>query len=383
MKILQVIPSLSPLTGGPVERVRQESLALVAKGNVVEVVSLDSPDEPWLAEFPVQAHAVGPGVGFYGYTQRLVPWLAAHANRFDLVVVHGLWQYAGLGTWRALRHGPPYVVFAHGMLDPYFRIEYPLKHIKKCVYWLLAEHRVLGDARAVLFTCEEERRLARKAFWPYRLREQVVPFGTTAPPDEPEAQRAAFAARFPELQGKNLLIFLGRIHPKKGCDLLLEAFAATQTEHDLHLVMAGPDQVGWQVTLQQQAERVGIADRITWTGMLEGDLKWGALRAARVFSLPSHQENFGISVAEAMACEVPVLISHAVNIWPEIVADGAGLAGPDDTEGTVATLRAWLALSEDVRKTMRANAKQCFQRRFDIEVSIGEFASVLAGPRNA
>jgi len=141
-------------------------------------------------------------------------------------VVHGLWQHPGVAARRALRAaGVPYFVYPHGMLDPWFRHEYPLKHAKKCLYWWLAQHAVLRDAAAVLFTCEEERRLARESFWPYRVREAVVNYGTTLPAGVRPEQRDAFLAAFPALRGQRLLLFLGRIHEKKGCDLLIDAFA--------------------------------------------------------------------------------------------------------------------------------------------------------------
>jgi len=99
--------------------------------------------------------------------------------------------------------------------------------------------------------------------------------------------------------------------------------------------------------------------------MLAGDLKWGAFRAADVFALPSHQENFGIAVAEALACGLPVLISDKVNIWREIETDGAGIVEKDDELGTVRALRKWFALTEGERRQMRINSRRCFEGRFE------------------
>lgn len=139
--------------------------------------------------------------------------------------------------------------------------------------------------------------------------------GTATPAGDSQAQRQIFLDHFPQLDNKRLLLFLSRIHVKKGCDLLIEAFAEVASDDSLHLVIAGPDQIGWQADLQKQAKQLGIEQKITWTGMLSGDLKWGAFHATEAFLLPSHQENFGFVVAEALACEVPVLISNKVNIW--------------------------------------------------------------------
>ena len=101
--------------------------------------------------------------------------------------------------------------------------------------------------------------------------------------------------------------------------------------------------------------------------MLSGDLKWGAFYASEMFCLPSHQENFGVAVAEALACGRPAFISDKVNIWREVVADGAGMVEPDTPEGTERLLARWLAASPSEVEQMRANARRCFEHRFRIE----------------
>src|SRR5579872_2229101 len=114
----------------------------------------------------------------------------------------------------------------------------------------------------------------------------------------------------------------------------------------VHLVIAGPDECGWQAELERLAAQLAIAHRITFTGPLYGDLKWGALRAAEAIALPSHIENFGITVAEALACGIPALVSKGVNIWREIEADGAGLVADAGLESTVSVLERWLAMPD-------------------------------------
>ena len=369
-RLLHVIASARLEAGGPIEGVRQRARALRELGCETELVCLDAPDEVDAEAIGMPVHALGPSRGSYRANGRIVPWLREHAHRFDAVTVHGIWQQHDLAAWRALRRGPvPYFVFPHGMLDPWFKRTYPLKHLKKCLYWPW-QHRVLADARAVLFTCEEERLLARRSFRPYRVREAVVQYGTAAPEGDPEAQREGFLQAFPQARGRRLLLFLSRIHPKKGCDLLLDAWAeAARSRPDWLLAMAGPDQVGWQAELQARAERLGVADRVLWTGMLKGDLKWGAYRSAEAFVLPSHQENFGIAVAEALACSLPVLITDKVNIWREIDGDGCGLVGPDDAEGVRGLLERFFALAPEEAAAMGRRARETFDRRFEIRAS--------------
>ncbi len=361
------------------EAVLNTGRACVERGHRVEIVTLDDPAAAFLADYPLPVHALGPSKGGYGYNARYVPWLRAHAADYDAVVVNGLWQYHAFGAWRALSGGSvPYVVYTHGMLDPYFKQAYPLKHLKKWLYWPWADYRLLRDAQAVLFTCEEERRLARQTFALYRARESVVAFGTARPPADATRLREAFLYRHPHLRGKRLLLFLSRIHVKKGCDLLLEAFARVAAgDPSLHLVIAGPDQHGWMPTLQARAEGLGVTDRITWPGMLQGDMKWGAFHAASAYLLPSHQENFGIAVAEALGCGVPVLISDRVNIWREISAAGAGFVASDTADGTTETLARWLALPPSEQAAMRARARALFDERFTVDAMAESLLAVV------
>ena len=338
---------------------------LEALGHIVEVLTLDDPGDGFIGRFGLPIHATGPSRGVYGYNARFVPWLAQHSRQYDAVIVNGLWRYHAYGTWRALRGSRiPYYVYPHGMLDPWFKSTYPLKHLKKWLYWPWADYRVLRDARAVLFTCEEERVLARNSFWLYQAEERVVAFGTGAPPKDGEAKREQFLAAHPALRGRKILLFLGRIHPKKGCDLLIRAFAAAESEPTVHLVIAGPDPTGWVPALKELVAELGIGERVSWPGLLQNEMKWGAFHAAAAFALPSHQENFGIAVAEALACGVPVLISNKVNIWREIAAAGAGWVDADSELGARNVLTAWLAMDDADRRRMSARARDLFARQF-------------------
>lgn len=380
LKILHVIRSINPVGGGPIEGVKQLASVLAHWGHHVEIASLDSPGVSFLKDFPLAVHPLGPSHFKYGFSYRMIPWLHENAYHYDAVIINGLWQYHSFATWRALRNtSTPYVVFTHGMLDPWFKRTYPFKHLKKWMYWPWAEYRVLRDASAVFFTCEEERLLARQSFWLYRCNEIVTKYGTAGPTGNPQIQKSAFYAKFPKLQDKRLLLFMGRVHPKKGCDLLLKAFARTiSANSDYHLVMAGPDQVGWQTKLFAQAAQLDIAERVTWTGMIAGDLKWGAFHAAEAFILPSHQENFGIVVAEAMACGLPPLISNKINIWREIQSDRAGIVANDDLEGTCSLLSSWLQMSNAEKQTMSRRARICFEERFEITKATESLIAILS-----
>lgn len=375
MRFLHCISTLDPAGGGPREALRLRLLALTALGHESEVACLDAKNAPWLAgQFPALVHALGPPRwGNYRYSSQWRPWVQANHSRFDAVIINGLWQYNGFGTRRALPQGFPYFVFPHGMLDPWFKRHYPFKHLKKWLYWPWADYRMLRDARAVCFTSEQERLLARESFWLYRCNQVVVNYGTAGPTGDVGQQQARLAERFPHLRGKRCLLFLGRVHEKKGPGLLFQAFAEVlarlppETTQGVHLVLAGPNDHAYGRQMADLAVRLGLQDRVTWTGMIEGDLKWGAFHAAEAFILPSHQENFGIAVAEALACGVPVLISDQVNIWREIAEDRAGFVASDDIPGTASLITRWLETPPAEWLAMKKRAKQCYQSRFTIE----------------
>lgn len=371
LKILHVIASVNPRGGGPIEGISQMAEAYRSSGNTVEICSLDNPTDEWVRQCPITCHAMGPSfIGNYRYAPRAFEWLRAHRRNYNLIVVNGIWQYHGFAVWRALRGtDTPYVVFTHGMLDPWFKRTYPVKHLKKWLFWPWADYRMLRDAQAVCFTCEEERRLAAESFWLYRAKGVVVPYGTNPPPAAAASQRAAFLAQHPQLATTRNILFLGRVQEKKGADLVIQAFArllSRQPEalRDVRLVMAGPHDHAYGAGLKALSEGLGLQDHVVWTGMVRGDLKWGAFRSAEAFVLASHQENFGIAVAEALACGVPVLISRQVNIWREIEQAGAGLVDDDTVDGAERLLERWLDMSGGQRAAMAAAAEPLFRARF-------------------
>lgn len=377
MRILHVIASVDPHGGGPIEGIKQRGAWLIQQGHQVEVASLDDPTAPCVHNFPLPVHALGPSWGVYGYSTRLRPWLRQRLAHFDHVVVSGLWQFHGWAVMHeSTAQGRGYHVFVHGMLDPWFNEAYPFKRLKKLIYWRIAEHHVVARATKVLFTSEVERQRARRSFRPYTVRESVVAYGTRPPPQDKAAYRARFHDAHIGLSGCHLLLFLGRLHEKKGCDLLLQAFAAIARDHPkARLLIAGSGEM--EVPLRALADRLGIAHLVVWLGMVQGDAKWAAFHAADVFVLPSHQENFGIAVAEALGCGLPVLISDRVNICHEVEASGAGFVAPDTLEGTKNNLVRWLSMPLALRAGMSHAARLSFAARFSVEAMGKSLLDVL------
>lgn len=378
MRILHVNPTADPSYGGPIAWTLAASRELNSLGHSSEIVTVDDPTAECLRGLDVTVHALGPGNSI-GYSQKLNGWMATNLQNYDFVVNHAIFDYCCYASWRALKGNRHLLVtFPHGMLDPYFNKISILKTIKKYLFWPWAIYPQLRDAAVTLFTTEEEKILARQSFRPYQCNEQVIAYGISKPAYDLEACRTAFLKLVPEADGRPFLLYLSRIHPKKGVDLLIEAFAENYgNDLDTLLVVAGPDQTGIVDGLKAQAQARGIDKRIAWPGMLKGDPKWGAFEMCEAFVLPSHQENFGQVVAEAMSCAKPVLISDKVNIHHEVSSSGGGLVGPDDQPGTNGLLARFKAMDAAQRAAMGQASRDCFLSKFELKQSVLDFVRVL------
>ncbi len=369
MKILHVIGTANPLTGGTVEALRLSANVMFEYGIEVEIATLDSPTAlPNVQDtFAYPVHFVGADEpSYYGYSKRFKEWMHAHAADYDAIIIHGLWQYHGFAASHACRkHAVPYFIFTHGMLDPWFNTTYPLKRLKKLLYWFWGENPGLRHANAVLFTTDEERLLARKSFPAYRVNEQVVGLGTLAPDIDLDQALADFRTQPKPWAQRPYFLFMSRIQEKKGLDLLVAAYAKLRSNDPTipELVIAGPIQ---QQDYADQIKTSYDQSGIHWIGTLSGIEKWQALAAAEVMTLVSHQENFGIVVAEALAVGTPALISDKVNIWREIKENGGGLVEADSIDGAYSLLSTWISLSAEHRRTMSINAKTVFHKHFEI-----------------
>ena len=213
MRILHIVGTVSPAAGGPTEVIKM-LIRYAPPGYTGELATLDDPAAPFLNDLPFPVHALGSRNKRW-FHPALYRWLRKNRGRFDGVVVHGLWEFTGLAAALAAAKYPGYVVFTHGMLDPYFKRTFPVKHAKKWLYWLPAEYWVLRRARRVLFTTAAERDLAAQSFFLHRWTSMVVPIGSEPPPAGTQSLLDAFRAACPEVDGQRFLLFLGRINRKR------------------------------------------------------------------------------------------------------------------------------------------------------------------------
>jgi glycosyltransferase involved in cell wall biosynthesis len=387
MKVLRVISSMNPENGGPCQGIRNSVPELSKLGVISEVVSLDAPDSSFLNKDSFPIRAIGPAKNAWCYNAQLLPWLIKNLNKYDVVIVHGLWQYHGYAVYKAIKHlrkygrqFPKYYVMPHGMLDPYFQKSSgrKLKALRNKIYWKYLESYVVNNADGLLFTCKAELLLARETFDPYKPKQELnVGYGIEVPPFYSDEMKHAFTQKWPLIVKTPFILFLSRIHPKKGVDILIQAYLELiRCGMQLpFLMIAGPglETDYGQRLIRDLNKNSELYNKIGFTGMLSGDEKWGAFYGCQAFILPSHQENFGIAVVEALACCKPVLITNQVNIWREISETGGGLVEDDDLEGVKRLLTCWVNLSEVEQHLMGVNAEVSFKNYFLIKEASQKF----------
>lgn len=371
LKILHVIQTLAPRYGGPA-KLCPEICAHLAERGVEPTIFTTNRDYPsGILDVPI-----GEPVKHDGVTTRYFPVdfgplrasrsmaraLRREVPKFDIVHIHELYRFPqAAAAHYARKYRVPYVVQPHGSLNPYIYQKRERRVLKR-LYEHLIEFRNLRNAAALFYTTEDER--ANAAFLNLKPESFIVPNGLTLGEYDDLPERGGFRRKH-DLGDKKIVLFLGRIAKSKGLDLLFEAFGkAAAGRDDLLLVVAGPDNDGFMPTARRWAASADIADKIVWTGMLNGAEVLEVLGDADIFALSSYSENFGIAVAEAMACRLPVLITDKVNIWREVMAADAGIVttceAPDVTRG----LRQ-LIDSPDYWKRWGENGRALVQDRFE------------------
>lgn len=401
IKLLHVIASIDPKSGGTSSAITNAYKALKSIGIDFEVVCLDAPGEVFLKNSSFPIHALGPSITGWQYSKQLIPWLRDNITRFDIVILNGVWLYTNYAVRKVTgeinkktkgQKSPPVFLMPHGMLDPYFQKaeNRKMKALRNSIYWKLIEQKNIEKSEGVLFTCEEELLLARNTFSPYKPKAQLnVGMGITAPPAFRANMSDAFFEKCPAVKNSHYLLFLSRVNDKKGIDLLIDGYIKVygcrpadayiqKNSAAPALVIAGPGlNTPFAKEMMDRAAASPLSENIHFTGMLEGNAKWGAFYNCQAFVLPSHQENFGIAIVEAMACSKPIIISNRVNIWREIQKAEAGLVEEDTLEGTIRSLKKWADLSVANQIEMGINAQQCYKQQFAIEPAAERLLNTL------
>lgn len=374
LRVLQIVPSISPVYGGPSQMVRGFAQALAEAGAEVTVLTTDSNgdvDQPPLevplnqpvseADYTVWYFRCAP-FRRYKFSAPLLSWLWQHAHDYDIAHIHALFSpvstaAATVARWRRL----PYLLRPLGTLDP---ADLAKKQRLKQIYAQLLERPNLAGAAGLHFTSPQEAEVSER--FGTQPASFVIPLGVNAPPQLPEAEawQRLRTMDIPDYCVR--VLFLSRLDPKKGLERLIDALSALQQDGlEFHFILAGgnPQDAAYEQKISDRIANSPLAGRTTLTGFVTGDDKATLLQTADLFVLPSDYENFGIAVAEAMLAGLAVVISRGVYIWPEIEASQSGWVCDSSAEALSQTLRTTLSQAGE-RKRRGRNARDYAESHF-------------------
>lgn len=383
MRILHVIPGVAPCYGGPSRAIFEMCRALQSRGceTLVATTDADGPGRLPVKLNEVVEHEGIPAIFFprqwseaFKFSRPLSRWLHANVRGFDVVHIHAVFSHACLSAASACRlHGVPYVVRPLGTLDPWSMRQKPFR---KQLMWRLSASRMLRGAAGVHYTMPEEKSLAETSLGVNHG--FVLPLGIEAEQLQPQTSDVSFRRQHPSLGGAPYVIALSRIHPKKNLEALLEAFLAAVKRdgfQNWRLVIAGDGDADYVASLQSLARQGAGTGQVLFPGWLGGATKASALREAELLALVSHQENFGLCAAEALACGVPVLVSRQVNLAAEVEEAGAGwVAGPGPSGLSLALEEALTSGTE--RKRRGEAGREYTTKRFSWPGIAGELTDL-------
>jgi glycosyltransferase involved in cell wall biosynthesis len=376
VRILHVVADLDHRKGGPTAACLGLARMMARRGHHVRIITTNRgyAPEPSDRGGMVEIEALpGNWPAFFGTSWAMRRRLAEVIPNVDVVHLHSLYLFHDWATGRECWScEKPYIVRPHGTLDPYI---FRRHRWRKALVDALFQNAVLRRAAGLHFTAREEWALAR----PHALNRRgcIVPIGIDLGPYADLPPRATLRARYPSIGDRRVVLFLGRLSFKKGVDIAIAAFAqAARRRDDAFLIIAGPDD-GIRADAEAQVAAEGLRARVQFTGMISGEEKRVVLSGSDIFVLPSQSENFGISVVEAAACGVPVIVSDRVNIWRDFYDAKAGLTAPPTSDAFAAHLR---ALLDDPTEATRLGQRGALlvRQRFNWDALGAEYEAMYA-----
>ena len=367
MKVLQVVPSLAPEWGGPVKVVNELAGALEVIGVSSEIISAQGRrvgnPETVTNDIPIHLFETGPIARLWtAHTPGLKKTLARKIPDFDLVHIQELWHYPGyIASKIARSRNVPYIVTIHGELNEW---NLQQKRLKKQIYMTAVQRGILQKSAALHAITQAESNRIRQL--EIETPVAMIPNGTHTEEFENLPDRSQFVSRYPELENRLIVLFLGRIQQKKGLDILAQAFGnLVRTRHDVRLVVAGPDEDNTLTEVKTILKSHGALEKAVFPGMLTGEQKLEALSAADIFALTSYSEGFSVALLEALSAGLPLVITDECN-FPEVGDSRAGfVVRPNDSETASALMS--LLDSADLRREMSENARRLVRSNYTWE----------------
>ena len=366
LRFLHVTASMSPEWGGPVVGVQGLTSALIRRGISCEIAApigrRVGTDVAAIPGVPVHPFDTGFLARFWtAYSTTLSAFVDEQlaTGNFDLVYIHETWHYGSYAAARAaIRHGVPYIQVFHGALDPWRTRR---KRFRKIVYAWAVQKRLANSAAALhVLTQNEKAQVAERGFTAPSF---VIPNGIDSDRTDAVPDTSDFLGRYPRLNGKRVILFLGRLHPMKGLDILARGFSIVASGiEDAVLLVAGPDEDGTRSAIEAILRESGVLDRVVFTGLLTGNDKAAVLACADIFVLPSHSEGFSHAVLEALAAGLPVVISEQCH-FSEVAEHDAGFVVKTSAASVADAIGALLS-DDELRVRMGRNGRELVTARY-------------------
>jgi len=380
IKILRIIHSLNPAYGGPQNAIIDTSLSLIKNGIDVDILTSDPKNYHLKKTKNIRIFNKGPSINEYGLNFKLFYWLFKNKKNYDFFIIHGIWSFYTLIARIILKKR--FSVFTHGQLDPFFGLNL-IKKIKKKLYWFLIEKNNLISSRSLLLTSDLEKKLITKTYVNTNgLNKTVVNYGISKPIFNKKKVLKIFNKKFPGLKNKNFLLFLGRFHEKKGCEILIQALKKLKEKKIvINILFAGPDNE-YKNNLKDLVKNLKLDKQIFWSKIISNELKWGAIVASNGMVLSSHGENFGVSLVESLSCGKPILTTYKVNIYSKILHSKCGLISKNNVNDYKKILLKFNNLNNSKLKILSDNAIKCFNDNFNLDKKNDNFSLYLKKQRD-
>jgi glycosyltransferase involved in cell wall biosynthesis len=381
MRVLQVIPSIDPSYGGPSIALIDLAKSLSSLGITSEIITTDlgmknGVNYGQIVDFRGVKVRYFPRIlkswlpRDFALSPQLYRWLTLHITDYDVVHIYGLFSYPNsVAADIAYRAGIPYVIKPCGMLDPWCLKQ---RALKKRAYLKLVGDRLLKNASAVMFTTKEESNISYKP--KTQPKSFIIPLGVDL-----SGRTKVIDDNFSFPADKKIILFLSRIDPKKGLDLLIPALKRLYSvRNDFIAVIAGNGNAEYETRIRHLVESSGLNEVTHFVGFVDGEKKYHLLEKASCFVLPSYQENFGVSVIEAMGVGCPVVISDQVNIYHDVLSAGAGRVVRCEVDDVFIAIDDLLN-NDAARHTMSINGQKLVSEKYNWEKIGSEILQMYQG----
>lgn len=380
IKILKIITTLNPKSGGPQATIIQNSNNLCNNGFSVDILTSDKKNFIKKADHKFKIVKLNTDSKPYNFSFKIIKWIINNKKNYDFFIIHGLWEFNSLLARIFIKKN--YFVVTHGQLDPYFKT-LTFKKIKKQIYWYLIEHQNLINSKGILVSGKSEIKMIKNSFVNTdNLKLLDVGYSNYLIPKmiQKKHYNKTFYKNFPILKNKKFILFIGRINHKKGLDILVDAILKVNDLKNFYFLFAGFDNFKDDYVrniLKKINANTILQQRVVISKFLEKDLKIAALSLCSATILPSRGENFGVSVVESLMFSKPPLITNKVGIYHEIQKYNAGLISELNKISITKMIQKFINIDQKSLIRFKKNSKKCYNDIFDIKEENNKLINLL------